>query len=363
MTRIFITGATGYIGGEVLSKLILIPQLQIYALVRTQSQVSLIQNGTNGKVHPVLGDLDSDDVLSQQTMASDIIINTASNNHIPSLKVFKYTLSQKKTPTLFLHVSGAAVVADSTDPNFYTPDKVYSDIKDIEEINSLSDSQPHRIADKLVLSMENDSFVKTAIISPSTIFGKGNGLGNQLSVQIPGLVKAAQTKGYLGLVNNGETRWGHVHVSDVAQLFVLIITKFISNDDFPSGYYGYYFAQYGSDHTWKQVTLQIVSLLYEKRIIASKQVTEMTAKEFEATFNLPALFWGSNCRTVADNAFSIGWEPSLSNDHHFYGDIEDTVEFMVRPKTYRTTWMKSDASYLGIMIFFVFLFFIVHLSR
>ena len=69
--------------------------------------------------------------------------------------------------------------------------KVYDDWDGIEEVTSMPDSAPHRQADKVVLAAAPDhpSRIKTAIVCPPCIYGKGRGPGNQRSIQMPDLTK------------------------------------------------------------------------------------------------------------------------------------------------------------------------------
>ncbi|KAH3663959.1 hypothetical protein OGAPHI_004673 [Ogataea philodendri] len=329
-TKLFILGATGYIGGEVLHKFLLqYPDAHVIALVRTQAKADLLKQAINGNLETVIGDLNSLDVIEENVAKADIVINAASNNHLPSLEAIKTSLIAKKTRTLFIQTSGAGVIADSTDPTKQNPNKVYSDVKDIDEINSLPDSQPHRLADKLVQTFkESSKVVETAIISPPTIFGVSNGFDHKTSVQIPLLAKAITKVGYSFTVYKGDTYWSHVHISDLGDLYVLIIEKFLKQQDFPSGYKGYYFAAGGTPHSWKDVSVAVSKLLVEKKLISSDKIEQLNPDQVQKVFGLPALFWGSNAKTDADLGKQIGWEPKKSSDKEFWEDIEIEIDYL-----------------------------------
>lgn len=337
--KVFIAGATGYIGGEVLSQILSqFPSDSITALIRSQEKSDILTDKFP-QIKSVIGTLDNLDEIKTQCEEADIIINTASNNHIGSLNVIKDVLSKKQSKTLFIQISGAGVISDSTDPAKYVPEKVYSDVSDIDEINSLDASQPHRPADKLVLSMEqcNPEFIKTVIISPPVIFGISNGFNNKLSVQLPWLIKAVYKVGYNFTVYKGETRWSHVHIEDIGALFTLIIKLFEKGQDFKSGYYGYYFANDGSDQYWKDVAIKVTDELYSRGLISSTEIKELSPEEVSTIFRLPALFWGSNARTVSEAARSIGWVPKKSSDADFWNDIKVSTDYMVEHNLLRET--------------------------
>lgn len=69
--------------------------------------------------------------------------------------------------------------------------KVYDDWDGVHELTALPDFAPHRSVDKIVLAAgrEDSSPVRTAIVCPPTIYGKGRGPGNQRSIQMPELAK------------------------------------------------------------------------------------------------------------------------------------------------------------------------------
>lgn len=329
--KLFIAGATGYIGGEVLHQFIQsFPDFEIVALVRTSEKGKLIEDATKGKVKTILGSLDSLNIIREETESSNVIINAASNNHLPSLNVIKDVLSKKKSKTLFMQISGAGVISDSVDPEKYKPNKIYNDIKDIEEINSLPDSQPHRPADKIVLSIEetNPEFIKTVIISPPIIFGFGNGYDNKLSVQIPSLIKSIVKLGKGLTIYKGDTSWSRVHVFDVGTLFITLISKFINNQIFRSGNLGYYFTNEGTDFTWREISVKVTDELFSLNLIKSNSIQELTADEFEEQFKLPALFWGSNARSIAEAGKLTGWKMVKSSNHDFEQDIVNCVKYM-----------------------------------
>lgn len=61
--------------------------------------------------------------------------------------------------------------------------------------------------------------IKTALVMPPIIYGVGEGPINQRSIQILTLCKVALERGRAVTVGKGESRWGSVHVGDVAKLF------------------------------------------------------------------------------------------------------------------------------------------------
>ncbi|MCS3530013.1 NmrA family NAD(P)-binding protein [Chryseobacterium sp. JUb7] len=84
--RIFITGATGYIGGTFLHIMLELGYLEnftISSLVRRQQDTqSMLDLG----IIPILGILANSKLIKQNASESDIVFNTANCDHLVSVK-------------------------------------------------------------------------------------------------------------------------------------------------------------------------------------------------------------------------------------------------------------------------------------
>lgn len=73
------TGATGYIGGTVLSQLAEShPEYSIRALVRDEAKGKLITDAFK-EVEVVVGDLDSADILAEEVANADVVVRESCN--------------------------------------------------------------------------------------------------------------------------------------------------------------------------------------------------------------------------------------------------------------------------------------------
>eukprot|EP01089_Gocevia_fonbrunei_P013936 TRINITY_DN3698_c0_g1_i1.p1 TRINITY_DN3698_c0_g1~~TRINITY_DN3698_c0_g1_i1.p1 ORF type:complete len:192 (+),score=26.58 TRINITY_DN3698_c0_g1_i1:221-796(+) len=111
-TKIFLTGATGYIGGSVLTTLLEYPhKYKISALVRNPEQAELLKKLG---VTPVIGSLEDNDLLAKHAEESNAVINTADADHLPSTQALVRGLNAKQTKsTVFLHTSGTGLLTFS----------------------------------------------------------------------------------------------------------------------------------------------------------------------------------------------------------------------------------------------------------
>lgn len=73
MTRIFVTGATGYIGGDALYTIVKAhPEYEIVALVRNSEKGAIVA-AEYSSVKLVYGDLDSIELIEEQAREADIV--------------------------------------------------------------------------------------------------------------------------------------------------------------------------------------------------------------------------------------------------------------------------------------------------
>ncbi len=104
--NIFITGATGYIGGTLAARLVSVGA-RVRGLVRSpHSAARLAGQG----IEPVLGDLDDAELLVREARAADGVINTASADHAPAVRALIAGLAG--SGKALLHTSGSSVIGD-----------------------------------------------------------------------------------------------------------------------------------------------------------------------------------------------------------------------------------------------------------
>lgn len=73
MTKIFVTGATGYIGGDALHAIATAhPEYEITALVRNADKGATVA-AEYAKVKMVYGDLDSTDLITEEAGKADVV--------------------------------------------------------------------------------------------------------------------------------------------------------------------------------------------------------------------------------------------------------------------------------------------------
>ncbi|KAM6504217.1 hypothetical protein JOM56_001160 [Amanita muscaria] len=362
-THIFLTGATGYIGGSVLTRLLnhkLSDTFEITVLVRNAEKAEKLK--TLG-VNAVIGSNEDIAILKRLATEADIVIASADADDLAAAQAILDGLKERyektgQVPSL-LHTSGTGVVIDNA-RGMHSTDKVYSDLDDAS-IAAIDINQPHRIVDAAIVEADakGDSisrysllsfiddftvlgYIKSYIILPSTIYGAASGtlvdigVQNAYSQQIPALVKLSLQRGKAGIFGPGKNLWPNVHIDDVTDLYLLILEKILPNngnsDSLVPGHgaSGYYFGENG-EHALYSVGKAIAQAMYD---LGKTDTTEPVSFTEQEVRNFPPtliMALGTNSRCKADRARSLGWKPTRTTED-MLSSIKDEVERLVGHK-------------------------------
>jgi nucleoside-diphosphate-sugar epimerase len=282
---IFITGATGYIGGSVAQKLVNIGY-RVRGLVRSKENADLLsQLG----IESVIGDLNDTDLLIREAKQADGVINAASADHLESVQALIYGLKGSSKP--LIHTSGSSIIGDDARGGKCS-DLIFDEntpfvVQDLK--------QPRRNIDLMVRGASTND-VRSVVICPSLIYGKGKGL-NQNSVQIPFLATNAQKQGVVQIVGSGLNVWSNVHIDDVVDLYVLSLEKAQAGS--------FYFAENG-----EASFLQIGNALAKRLGLA--EVESLNPEVAAQRWGVARAYYsfGSNSRVRSVRARQeLGWMP------------------------------------------------------
>ncbi|CAF3814976.1 unnamed protein product [Adineta steineri] len=343
--NIFLTGATGYIGGSVLTSLLQHPNASNFNIT------TLIRGGDDERVKklaslnvtPLIGSNDSFDIIEKAASESHVTIHTANSaDDLPSTKAIISGLNKrtKQTgkPAIYIHTSGTGVISEDVRGKKGSG-IVFSDLNP-DQINGLADKQPHRNVDLLIINAaDGNPLLKTAIVLPPTIYGIGTGPFNRDSVQLPLLVRAAIKRHKAETIGRGEATWNNVHIADLADAFVIIFDQLVATygpdakpNAQPSPYLttgreGYYFAENGQ-HTWRQLSEKIGEVLYKKKIATSPEVTSFPEDEVESSLWGKDSWYvvGSESNSKAERVRKLGWKPHQPS---LLDSVEEQADFLI----------------------------------
>jgi nucleoside-diphosphate-sugar epimerase len=223
--RIFLTGASGYIGGSLAHRLIREGH-QVYGLVRDAAKVPALQ--ARG-LRTIEGDLDNGALLHEQASLADAVIHTASADHAESVEHMLAAL--RETGKLFIQTSGSSVIADDA-----KGETCSESISSEETAFCIAPGKQARHALNLRVLAAANNGIRSVVLCPALIYGHGTGLHRD-SIQIPMLVQQAKSTGKVPCLGRGVNRWSTVHIDDLIDLYVLALKSA------PAG--AFYFAEHG----------------------------------------------------------------------------------------------------------------------
>ena len=124
---------------------------------------------------------------------------------------------------------------------------------------------------KVVEAGENHG-VRTYLIVPPHVYGRGTGLFNRTSQLIPFISKNAIDSGKVKYILPGTSTYGYVHVEDLANLFIAVISRALEDPTLKAGRRGYFFTETG-EYSWLELAEAIAQAGYELGAFSSPELT------------------------------------------------------------------------------------------
>ncbi|KAJ5305197.1 uncharacterized protein N7443_004857 [Penicillium atrosanguineum] len=323
MAQIFLTGASGYIGGDVLHVLKSThPEYQCSVLLRDSAKADAVSKAYPD-VRIILGDLDNVALIEEEAAKADVVVHAASNSHVKSAEAIARGLAKHTGPKpgYWIQVSGASVlsISDIVSGRFGEgSDRVYGDIEDANEIRDIiKQNAAKRVMDDYVLNKVSD--IKTALVFPPIIYGQGRGPVKGRSVQIPELSRIAIETRETVQVGKGESTWSNVHIADVADVFVKLIEKAIDGSEGEFwGQNGLYFVGNGM-----LISSLVAEAAHKLGLTDSPTVKTISASEANALWAPASVFCGTNACQKSERIRRLGWVPQ---GHSIEKEIPLTVQ-------------------------------------
>lgn len=319
--KVFLTGATGYIGGTAHAQIAEAhPDWEFTLLVRNEERAKPIKD-KYPKTKFVYGGLDDAELVQKAAAEADIVVHTAdsSDNEAGAKNIAKGLADghSAEKPGYWIHTSGTSILTwyDAENKRNGEPpleDQKYYDIQGVDRLLELPDAADHRVVDKIVQASISD-VVKVAIVCPPTIYGQGSGAVNQRSIQVPDMAKGSLEKGFAPIVGVGKTEWDNVHIDDLGDLFVKLADATQDPDKARNpeifGRHGYFFAENGV-HKWADVAHWIAEAASKQGFLPEALTKTVSQQEVEFMDGVSTPSYGRNSKGVAERARKyLGWQP------------------------------------------------------
>ena len=281
--KIFLTGATGYIGSAVLDA-VLRANHQITALVRTPQAADVL---ASRGVAPVLGDLGTVKSYRAAADGHDAYIHAAADSSPKREDVDRRAIDTlmglasaraKSSPVSFVYTSGIWVLGSNAQP-----------------MNETAQPNPGQLLgwrpahEQLVLQSAVTN-LRTAVIRPGIVYGGNRGI-------VSDLLKNAQN-GLIRVIGTGENHWPLVYDRDLADLYVRVAAMPEAS--------GIYHANDEGDETVNAVVEGIVG-----HLSTSSDVRHVPLDEARKKLGAYADALALDQRVRGPRARALGWSPTL----------------------------------------------------
>ena len=203
--KIFLTGATGYIGSAAASAL-RAAQHTVIGMARSDEAADKLRRRGDT---PFRADLKQPETLSDGVRSCDGVISTGTTNdgRLDRAALLSMLELLKGTGKPMVYTSGVWVLGD-------TGGKV---VDESAVVNPLPQVAWRPGVEQLVLSAANDN-VRGVVIRPGVVYGHGGGIAADFN-------QTAQKSGAAKYVGSGGNRWPVVHADDLADLFVSAVER------------------------------------------------------------------------------------------------------------------------------------------
>lgn len=207
--RIFLTGATGYVGSAVTDALLRSGH-EVTALVRDPEKAERV---TRRGVHAIVGELSRPASYAEAAEAADSIVHAALDSSIRKQKVDRLAIdtlvgaaarrAAAGLPAAVVYTSGTWVLGEAHDATEETP---------LNPIPLVAWRPDH---EQLVLDAARQG-VRPVVVRPGIVYGGARGIvGDLLKDAANGLVR---------VVGTGQNHWACIYDRDLADLYVRVST-------------------------------------------------------------------------------------------------------------------------------------------
>ncbi len=295
--KIFVTGATGYIGGSVEERLIASGH-HVVGLVRSAQSIPLLKDRG---IESVLGNLDDPEIITKTAHEADAVIHAASADH-PGSVVTLIAALERSGKTLIC-TTGSGIVVDSADGE-YAGSVVYAEDTYFEPVPF---RRPRVAMNRLVREAAIDKGIRSVVICPPMIYGKGRGLQPD-SDQLPKIIALSKQAGAGVYFGKGLNRYSNVHIDDLVELYLLALEKA------PGG--SFFFAENG------HASFKEIAEMVSRSLGFGGKTVGLSVEDVVRQYGDAGRYGvASNSLVRAVNARRLGWSPKAPSLAEYFASL------------------------------------------
>lgn len=202
--RVFVTGASGYIGFAVAEALARAGH-HVLGWVRSKEKAAKV---ASAEVEPVFGSID-DTALRQAALSCSALVHCAMDSTRERLQIDRAMVEilisiarEAGAPRVLLYTSGVWLYGD-------TGDGVVDETSPLDPMDYVSGRD---LTEKIVLEATRDG-LRTIVVRPGCVYGGPGGMTGDW-------FESAVKEGAARIVGDGNFRWSWIHLHDLADLYV-----------------------------------------------------------------------------------------------------------------------------------------------
>jgi nucleoside-diphosphate-sugar epimerase len=316
-TNILLLGATGFVGGTILSRLSSThPHIHLTCLIRREEAATVLTSKYTN-LTPIVSQDPSPPFLTALASKADLIIN-ASGDNVPAIcalldgLVSQHAAADPPHPRL-ISLTGPRSLIDLSQPitGSLRPDsRPWSDIDDAASILSMPADRIHAGADQAIIAHSISRGVGTILVSPGQLFGQGEGLF-KIESNSAAYYAAAKARDCSFVIGDGTATWSWTSIRDLgdAVVFLAGLALRLGDDEkrqIGVNLEGYYFVQTGD------LSMMERALAVSERL-GLGAVESISVEEAKKIHPFGHIMWGCGERTRGDKLTELGWGPKQTD--------------------------------------------------
>lgn len=215
--RVFVTGATGYIGFAV-AEAFRQAGHYVVGLVRSEEKALKLRKA---EIMPVIGDLAKPETYLKAIKNAEVVVHCGFENSSNGVTIEGTAIGALLEGTRSAGTSTRALIYTS---GVWTTGNTGSKIADEASPKHPLDLVKWRLSIEERLFQASSRHLRTVIISPGCVYG-GSGSGSLTNMWF----SSALDDGSVEIVGQGQNRWAMIHYRDLAQAYVLAVENELSS--------------------------------------------------------------------------------------------------------------------------------------